>query len=184
MPAISRWAYAVLLRIMSTNVDSEHPRLLAASSIHACAEWRGHTLAVWHAAPDVAAVRELAANIERLARLRPGRSTYLTLLRPLPSLPDEEVRRAFVDLGRKVSELLNCIGVAIDGTGFMAAALRALVTGLGMAANIRFPLRSFSSVPEMTAWVRPRLITAQSTFGTDAEVQDVFNYLTAQIRVP
>lgn len=81
-----------------------------------------------------------------------------------------------------MSTTLNCTGVVIEGEGFSAAALRAFVTGIGLTANIRFPLRSFSTLPEMAAWVRSRLVAVDVELGTDGELRDAFAYLSSHMR--
>lgn len=161
--------------------EREQPRIVSVSSVHVIGEWRGHALAVWNGAPSIDATRALASTVERLASQRPGRASYLAQIRPSPVLPEEPVRRSFIDLGRKVSETLNCIGIVVEGQGFGAAAIRAFVTGLGLAASIRFPLRSFSTPEAMVAWARPRLIAAQSDPGSEHEILAAFDYLAAQL---
>ena len=133
---------------------------------------------------QVEAARSLAITVERLASQRPGRAAYLAQIHPLSGLPDEPVRQAFIELGQKVSHTLNCIGIVFEGQGFGAAALRAFVTGLGMSAGIRFPMRGFSTLPAMVEWVRPRLIAAQSDPGSEREIQAAFDHLRAQLAPP
>lgn len=162
--------------------EIERPRIIRVSPAHALGEWRGHVLGIWSGVPDIEAARALASAIERLASRHPGRVAYLGQIRTLSALPDEPIRRISVELGRRVNETLNCAGIVIEGQGFGAAAARAFVTGLGLAARNRFPMRGFSTVPDLIAWARPRLIAAQSDPGSDLEIQAAFEHLAAQLK--
>ena len=87
VPATSCWACATLWRMMARTVDeSETPGGFWPRHRYMLLLSGAAMIAVWHAAPDVAAVRELAATIERLAKLHPV-APRMTQLRPLPSLP-------------------------------------------------------------------------------------------------
>ena len=164
--------------------ESERPQIVRVSSAHVLSEWRGHVLGIWSGVPDLEAARALASTVERLASQRPGCAAYLGQIRTLSALPDEPIRRVLIELGRRVNQTLNCAGIVIDGQGFGAATVRAFVTGLSLAARSRFPMRGFSTLPAMVAWMRPRLIAAQSDPGPEHEVQAAFAYLAAQLKAP
>ena len=156
-------------------------QIIATSPYHAVGEWRGHTLAVFDKTPTLQAARDVARTVERLASSRPGGSAYLAILRPLDRLPDDEIRRVYIDLGGRVNDTLNCIGVTIESEGFAAAGLRALVTGLGLAARTRFPIRCYSSLSETGAWVQSRLSGPTVSIGTEAELAAAFAQLKSEL---
>ena len=97
--------------------EIERPRIIRVSSSHALGEWRGHVLGIWSGVPDIEAARALARAVERLASQHPGRVAYLGQMRTLSALPDERIRRVFIELGRRVNETLNCAGIVIEGQG-------------------------------------------------------------------
>lgn len=164
--------------------ENERPRIVRVSAAHVLSEWRGHVLGIWSGAPDIEAARALAITVERLALQRPGRTAYLGQIRSLSAVPEEPIRRILIELGRRVNLTLNCAGIVIDGQGFHAATVRAFVTGLGLAAGSRFPMRGFSTLAALVAWARPRLIAAQCDPGTEQEIQAAFAHLAAQLEAP
>jgi hypothetical protein len=97
-------------------------------------------------------------------------------------LPEDAVRGVLVSVGRRVRSSLSCIGVTVEGTGFSAAAVRGVITGLALAVGQSFAMRSHATLVEMNAWVRPRLLAARADFGTDSEVLAAFSGLLAAVR--
>lgn len=155
---------------------------MVASPLQIVSEWRGHTLVIWQEAPAVEDVREFARTVARLTTQHPGRSACLVVMRALPNLPSEVTRQMYVELARKVNSSLNCVGVALECDGFASAAQRAIITGISLTAKIRFPMRSYSSLPDLYAWVQPRLQVAGAQLGTYVEFRNAFAYLDSQMK--
>lgn len=153
---------------------SAAPTIISADGDHVVAEWQGHTLAMFGRNVTVEGAQSLRRTVVRLARANPGRSAYLSMLHASLEIPSEAVRSVYVQLGREIDGQLNCIAVVVGGAGFTAAALRAVVTGIGIAARVSFPLRTFSTLDVAAAWVRSRVASAGAELGTDVEIKRAF----------
>ena len=163
-------------------MTEDNLRLVSVSPAHAIGEWRGHALVDWQLRPSPESARDLAQLMEQLTSLRPGRSCLLVRVGPQAMLPEDAVRGVLVSVGRRVRGSLNCIGVTVEGSGFSAAAVRGVITGLALAVGQSFAMRSHASLVEMNAWVRPRLLAARADFGTDSEVLAAFSGMLAAVR--
>jgi hypothetical protein len=65
---------------------------------------------------------------------------------------------------------IACSAVAFEGSGFRAAFVRGVVTGLTILARHPFPNRIFAGVPEASSWLRSQMPRATSSFTTDFEL--------------
>src|SRR4051812_48218808 len=108
---------------------------------HIVATFGDHVLAVWTGQPTVRGAEQLERAVLKAVQMNRGRAAYFAILRRSLVMPESAVRSVYVRLGRKVGRDLGCIAVVVEGSGFRASGLRALVTGLGLAAAAKFPLR-------------------------------------------
>ena len=124
---------------------------------HAVAAWRGHTLALWADSRTVEAAESLARTALQLARERPGRSVYISVIRKGQRIPPPDVRSVYVRLGRALREDILCIAAVVEGSGFQVSAMRSMITGFGIAARALFPLRCFATLDQAADWAGARL---------------------------
>ena len=156
------------------------PMLLSSDASHTIATWRGHVLATWTGEPPLYATSRLARELLMVCRARPGRCAYVAVLHDAIRLPSSNVRRIYSRLGKELGRDINCIAAVVEGQGFAASAMRAAVTGLGLASSAMFPLKCFDSLKDAATWVGPRVVSAGGNFGTRDDVEAAF----AQIRRP
>ncbi len=153
------------------------PTVDATDAAQVIGTWRGHTLVIWAGTPTLKAAEAAARVIRRNVRLKPRRSAYFAMLRHGLDLPDAGFRQVFIQLGQDLRDELECIAVIIEGNGFVASALRGVVTGIGIAARLRYPLRCFASVEDAGEWVRTRLYRSGGSLGSPAELKVAFGLL-------
>lgn len=139
--------------------------------------WRGHTLAIWEGTPTRTAAEVAARVIRRNVRARPRGSAYVAVLGPSLELPDAEFRQVFIRLEVELRDELQCTAAIIEGKGFAASALRAVTTGIGLAARHRTPLRCFTTVEEAALWVAAKLQGSGANLGSPAELRRAFTLL-------
>lgn len=155
-------------------MTSAAPTIVTADGNHVVAEWRGHTLAMFGRHSTIEGAHNLTRTVVRLVRANPGRTAYMAILHASLEMPSVAVRNAYIEFGRQIDGQLNCIAIIVEGAGFTAATFRAMVTGMGIAARVSFPLRTFSTIDVAAAWVRSRMVPAGAEFGTNAEIEAAF----------
>lgn len=73
-----------------------------------------------------------------------------------------ELRTEFIALMKEADELVKCVGVAIEQTGFLGATIRASAAGLSIIARPKFNIRYTATCAEAVTWVAaqgPKLAT-------------------------
>jgi hypothetical protein len=138
------------------------------------ATWRGHVLALWHGASTVAAAERLERVALDCTRKNPGRVAYLALINASVPLPDAGARAVYARLGRQLGTSIACISVVLEGRGFVASAMRAAVTGIGLAARISFPLACFAELDEAASWASQSVARRGGVLGSVSEVRAAF----------
>lgn len=109
-------------------------------------------LSVWHRAADGADVQRLRDELRTLARSRPR----ISLMLVIPSgvgLSSDPARREAIEMLRELKPALTAIALVIRGSGFAAAAIRAMFTGLGLVLRIGVPWKMFAEVDDAMPWL-------------------------------
>jgi hypothetical protein len=71
-----------------------------------------------------------------------------------PSVPDEETSVAWVDMMKRNSDRIHCIGVVVPARGFKASVLRSWVTEKRtLQAPGEFKMRFHNTVDELLDWL-------------------------------
>ena len=106
---------------------------------YALASWNEIVAVVWRHETTVEAVRQLDEAVAELARSHPKGIGMLTVVAEGAPLPPSAARKAIADLLTASTAFIRCSVVIMEGTGFRAAAVRSVVTGLTMLAKHDFP---------------------------------------------
>ena len=106
---------------------------------YALASWNEIVAVVWRHERTLEAVRQLDEAVAELARSHPKGIGMLTIVSEGAPLPPSAARKAIADLLTASSAFIRCSVVIMEGTGFRAAAVRSVVTGLTMLAKHDFP---------------------------------------------
>jgi hypothetical protein len=77
----------------------------------------------------------------------------LTVVEEISEIPNDEERKALSVLLGSLSGKLKRSAVAHEGTGFRAAAVRGVATGLTLLARIPFPHRTFEGMEPAVTWL-------------------------------
>jgi hypothetical protein len=115
--------------------------------------WRSLVVMAWHQGPTVSAVPTLEAAIARVTRRAPHGIIFCSLISAAAAVPDAEgcaaARRGLKRCEPSIVATVN----AILGTGFHAAAIRAVVTWLHLVLRPPFPKAVVADVREAARFV-------------------------------
>ncbi len=104
-------------------------------------------ISVWDAEPRVTQAKQAVKLLERLAREH-EQILLLAVIGEDCALPSEYVRKelsaGLVAIGTPIVTVAN----VIEGRGFRAAALRGVLTGLGIVVKHDYPREVFDNVPK------------------------------------
>jgi hypothetical protein len=106
---------------------------------YALAHWRQVFLVLWRRETTLAGARHLDTACTAFARTQPGGIGLLTIVEsgaPLPPAPARDAIASFLASG---SAFIKCSAVVFEGSGFRAAAVRSVVTGLTLMARQAYP---------------------------------------------
>lgn len=107
-----------------------------------------------------------AREVHQLAHRYPDGLALVTVLPPLTTPPEPEVRQAIKDAYALVAKHLRAVCWIVEGTEFRAAAVRAALAGLRLLMRPPFPTMIASSYEEGLPWVLGKLYTRP---GQDAD---------------
>jgi HEAT repeat protein len=125
------------------------------------ASWCNVGIAVWRVytlAPDIDAVSSL---LTRLAAKHPGGVGLVQVVEVGAVVPDADARAALARMLRDGSQFIRCAAVVYLGSGFGAAAVRGVVTGLAMLSRHEFPHEVKDSVRDAATMIARHLCPEQ-----------------------
>jgi len=123
-----------------------HPSHTAFAESYSFAIYDTLFVQLWRANATLEGVR----TMRRLILDAPQVDAMLIVVDDFTSLPGEAVREEIMQLSREISAMFSM--VIYGNTGFKAAALRALVTGVFALAGQRHVLGVFGAPSEAHAW--------------------------------
>jgi hypothetical protein len=150
---------------MSTTSDTMHhggdggassARVVVLQDNHCIATWRGFVIIIWRRETTAQGVADLRQALQRLGPTSTGVG-LLTIIEPNAPPPTSEVRDGLAAVLGEFGKLIKFSAVAFEGSGFRAAMVRGVVTGLTMLARMPYPHKVFAGVNEATQWLIPSL---------------------------
>jgi hypothetical protein len=94
-------------------------------------------LVVWRAAVTPARFRRQRMALEGVVTRHPGRAVLLCVVEPTTPPPDDEMRKASIEMVTRLGEALRCVACVIEGSGFKAAATRSVLSGMTLLLSNR-----------------------------------------------
>jgi hypothetical protein len=116
---------------------------------YALASWNEIVAVVWRHQTTLEGIESSKALVAEVAYRYPRGIAMLTIVSDVAPMPSSEARQAMAHL-MATSPFIRCSALIMEGTGFRAAAVRSVVTGLTLLARHEFPHR----VCEVEAAVR------------------------------
>jgi hypothetical protein len=112
------------------------------------ATWRNVAIAIWIEDMGVNYVKRAQLMVHQLASEWPEGVAFLQIIGEDHASIASDARVAINELLRSAREIIREAPVVYEGSGFRAAAIRAMVTGLFSQRSLGFPHRVYSSVDE------------------------------------
>jgi hypothetical protein len=129
---------------------------------HLIATWRNVVILVWRRETLVAAVDAAQDVYDKLALANPGGLFLLTVVEAGAPPPSQEARYALARFLSSGAGRMILSAVVHEGSGFRAAFVRGVVTGLALLANLPYPHKVFGSVEEAATWFRMKATAPRS----------------------
>jgi hypothetical protein len=135
--------------------------LLAEITIHdtepgsfAIATWSHVLMVRWESAADGSAVERLAKVSKDLAaEQHQTRRSNVHIILDTAGLPTPEARAGFIHLMKAHADRLACVAIVVGGSGFLASAMRSLMTGMRLLSPRSFNYRLHGSTDEVVKWL-------------------------------
>lgn len=118
---------------------------------------------VWRHETTRSAVMNVRRAALALAARRPGELGLMMIVETTAEAPSGEVRAVVAQAMGDFGHLVRRSALVHEGTGFHAAAVRAVVTGLSLVARQPYPQQVFDSVERAATWIVqgvPREVTS------------------------
>jgi len=112
------------------------------------ASWRAVGIAVWIDEAPVEAIQEAQRMLARLSSEHPDGIAFFQVIGEENESIDAPARNALKELLRAGREFIREAPVVYEGSGFRAAAVRAIVTGLLSQRSYGFTHRVYSSIED------------------------------------
>jgi hypothetical protein len=140
--------------------------ILALDSRRCFALWRGLLVQCWYET-RIEAVMEHTAIVKRLFQQDPKLFASMIVVAPDSPLPEAPARRELDALARLIWSRCVCHAYVYQGTGFGAAAIRAIMLAITTASAGKVPTKVCATIPEALDFMAPLL--DETRFGTPTE---------------
>ena len=110
------------------------------------------TVVVWHATPDALSVERLRQVSERRRKQHPKLSVVHIHGAPF-DLPDTATREGLARVVKEGQGTLALVAVLVPVGGFMASAIRGLLTGVRVASRGTFEMALYADLEELVRWL-------------------------------
>ncbi|MGE5786671.1 MAG: hypothetical protein ACM3ZE_18900, partial [Myxococcales bacterium] len=95
---------------------------------------------VWRHETTLEGIKNSNQFVAEVARHHPKGIALLAVISEVVPMPSSEARKALSNL-MSTHRLVRCSAVIMEGTGFRAAAVRSVVTGLALMSHHEYPYR-------------------------------------------
>jgi hypothetical protein len=122
---------------------------------HLLATWGNVLIAVWRRETTMSGVQSAIRCYEEHAYQHPDGVLLLTIVEEGAPLPETAVRRELARLLDRGAGRTKKSAVVFEGSGFRAAAVRSVITGLALFAKVPYPHRVFGKVEDAVHFFEP-----------------------------
>jgi hypothetical protein len=137
------------------------------------ASWCNVAIAVWRVYTLVPDIEAVSSMLTRLSAKHPQGLGLVQVVEVGAIVPVADARTALARMLRDGSHFIRCAAVVYLGTGFGAAAVRGVVTGLHMLSRHDFPHEVKDSVRDAATMIAQHLCpdqTARTDFARHLEI--------------
>jgi len=105
----------------------------------------------------------------------------LTIVEASATLPDAKPRQAIAEMFRRGEDWIQASALIFEATGFFAATIRSVVTGITLAAKQKFPHRVFDRVDPAARFVEQEQRSAPNRRWTAYQISEIVADLRRQV---
>jgi hypothetical protein len=128
--------------------------------------YRNVFITAWWGETTVARLKRVGAVQSEVARAWPKGFVALALIRSANTNLPPDVRAEAERLTKDPSSCLRAIAQVIHGSGFAAAAIRSIATGMQLLSRHGRPSKIFDSLDNATVWLVPQMSQLPGPPGT------------------
>lgn len=132
---------------------TEQPTLLFTTPHHALGYWGPVLVCIWRKETTPLGVTHLLQAHKEVAWMNLGGMGLFTIIEARAPAPPADVRGALARYMANSGDVIKMSSVAFEGSGFHAAMIRSVVTGLTMLARQPFPHKVFANVEDAARWM-------------------------------
>jgi hypothetical protein len=126
-------------------------RILSEDEAHVAALCNRVFVVVWKGEITIPAVAALGEGLRDVSEAtRGGRLGTLSVLAAGPPMPTAEARDRAIVIMRELP--IAYVAIVYEGTGFAAAAIRGVVTGVALVVGSTLPMRVLATVADAARW--------------------------------
>jgi hypothetical protein len=126
-------------KLAAMPLPAESWKLVSKEADYALAHWQQVFAVFWRRETTVEGARELARSCAAFAATQPRGIGLLTIVESGAPLPASAARNEIAEFLASGSRFIKCSAVVFEGSGFRAAAVRSVVTGLTLMAKQAYP---------------------------------------------
>jgi hypothetical protein len=134
----------------SGKIPAVMPKTIANDTNHILGVWKSIVIVVWRNETTVSAIVELGNCLQDHSNLLGKPIGLFMVAERRAPLPTADSRKASADVLQVARLAFSAL--TFEGTGFRAAAVRGVVTGISMLAKQAFPHKAFATVEDAAAW--------------------------------
>jgi len=146
------------VQLRSLAFQSESWAIVAKREDYVLASWQQVFAVIWRRETTLVGATHLRSACKDFARRHPRGIGLLTIVAENAPLPPSAARNEVAAFLAEGSAFIKCSAVVFEGSGFRAAAVRSVVTGLTLLAKQAYPHKvcDMQDAIEMFARVLPR----------------------------
>jgi hypothetical protein len=103
--------------------------------------------------PDAKYFTAFATAAARVSEQHAGRLAVITIIDSATPIPDESTRKLIQTTMQRYASAIERFAYVVEGRGFAAAAIRSVISVLGLAARTPYRQKVFASVEEAEVWL-------------------------------
>lgn len=91
--------------------------------------------------------------LEHVANRYPGEASVMCIIEPTSEPPPQALREAASALLNTLAPKLRCVAYVIEGSGFRAAMIRGVLSGIELVRRKSYPARYFATPGQAAVWI-------------------------------
>lgn len=139
---------------------------------------------VWRRRTTIEGVRVCREYVARRCVRKGDDFAIMSIVEAKATLPDSQARHAIAEMLQNGDRCFQISGLVFEGTGFFAATIRSVVTGITLMAKQNYPHRVFDSVASAARFFEREQPAGNSRPLVARDIERIVGELRRQAREP